>query len=281
MSLRVHARVCIDVRAPKWTCVSVRVCTDVCVSLSCTSVHGGCGCLCPCAHVCAPCTCVHECVQLDTCACMSVHTCPCPCVHVGMRECRGVCARITCRAACPVCVHTHKCAQECLCPCARVWRGEGAPVVMCTPLCVCTPVQGWLCARALHARVFVCVHARVRARVCGHAELPAAGGAARGGWRGMDPHPVGPAAVPLLLGTAVPHGRASAGCGWRRRPFCQPSSSSCAFCKEIACGFCSTGKSDAVWAAPRHAGHDSLMAQDMPGTGSPLPHHLKSSCSAP
>lgn len=174
------------------------------------------------------------------------------------------------RAACPVCVHTHKCAQGCLCPCARVWGGGGAPVVMCTPLCVCKPVQGWLCARAL-----------LRARVCGHTEPPAAGGAVWGGWRGMDPHPVGPAVVPLLLGAAVPHGRASAGCGWRRRPFCHPSSSSCAFCKEIAFGFCSMGKSDAVWAALQHTGHDSLTAQDMPGTGSPLPHRLKSPCSAP
>lgn len=173
------------------------------------------------------------------------------------------------RAACPVCVHTHKCAQGCLCPCARVWRGGSAPY-LCAHLCVCKPVQGWLCARAL-----------LRAPVCGHTEPPAAGGAVWGGWRGTDPHPVGPAAVPLLLGAAVPHGRASAGCGWRRRPFCHPSSSSWPFCKEIAFGFCSMGKSDAVWAALQHAGHDSLTAQDMPGTGSPLPHHLKSPRSAP
>lgn len=68
-----------------------------------------------------------------------------------------MCAHIMRRAACPVCVHTHKCAQGCLCPCARVWGGGGAPVVMCTPLCVCKPVQGWLCACALlRARVCLC-----------------------------------------------------------------------------------------------------------------------------
>lgn len=129
----------------------------------------------------------------------------CGCVHVGMRECRGVCARITRRDACPVCVHTHKCAQECLCPCARRWR-VGVPLCLCVHLCVCTHVQGWVCARALlHAHACACVHARVCARVCGHAELPAAGGAVRGGWHGTDPCPVGPPAVPLLLGAAVPH----------------------------------------------------------------------------
>lgn len=179
------------------------------------------------------------------------------------------------RAACPVCVHTHKCAQGCLCPCGRVWSCGGAPY-LCAHLCVCVHLCRGGC---VHVPSFV--HVCVCARVCGHAEPPAAGGAVWGGWRGMDPHPVGPAAVPLLLGAAVPHGRASAGCGWRRRPFCHPSSSSWAFCKEIAFGFCSMGKSDAVWAALQHTGHDSLTAQDMPGTGSPLPHHLKSPCSAP
>lgn len=69
------------------------------------------------------------------------------------------------RAACPVCVHTHKCAQGCLCPCARVWGGGGAPVVMCTPLCVCKPVQGWLCARAL-LRAHVCACTPAFVHVC-------------------------------------------------------------------------------------------------------------------